>query len=99
VFLTTVLCLADGPLGPLLVGYALLVASSGMFCRVRLVWFTTFVNVLSFVALVKLRPDEFSLIHYAAIFALVLTVVGFIVAHQVYRVRVLSRFYDRRSLP
>lgn len=99
ILLTTVLCLADGPLGPLLVGYPLLVASSGMFFRVRLVWFATFMNVLSFAALVKLRLDEFSLIHYAAIFALVLTVVGFIVAHQVYRVRVLSRFYDRRSLP
>jgi hypothetical protein len=34
--------------------------------------------------------------HYPVIFALVLAVLGFMVAYQVFRVRVLSRFYESR---
>jgi len=103
VLLTNILLLSleDGPIGPLLIGYPLLVAASGLFFRVRLVWFTTAVSLLSYLALV-LKGDtaaESVPPHYPLIFAGALAVLGFIVAYQVYRVRVLSRYFESRRLP
>ncbi len=97
--LTILLCMSDGPLGPLLIGYPLLVAASGRFFLVPLVWFTTAATLLGFGWLLICRADLGWPVHYPAIFAATLAVVGFIVAYQVYRVRVLSRFYDHRHLP
>lgn len=101
VLLTTVLYLAraDGPLGPLVIGYPLLVAASGLFFRVRLVWFMTFASLVSYAALMIARPEQTEQPHYAIIFAATLAILGFIVAYQVYRVRVLSRYYEHRRLP
>lgn len=97
--LTILLCMSAGPLGPLLIGYPLLVAASGLFFLVPLVWFTTASTLLGFGWLLFCRADLGWPVHYPAIFAATLAVVGFIVAYQVYRVRVLSRFYDHRHLP
>ncbi len=47
----------------------------------------------------RLRPEEVRLPHYPVIFAAVLVVLGVVVAYQVYRVRVLSRYYQHRRLP
>ena len=97
--LTVVLYSADGPLGPLLIGYPLLIAASGLFFRVRLVWFMTCVSLVSYAALMRLRPEEAQPPHYPIIFAAVLAMLGVVVAYQVYRVRVLSRYYQHRRLP
>ena len=97
--LTTILYMADGPLGPLLIGYPLLVAASGLFFRVRLVWFMTCVCLVSYAGLMLLRGKEASPPHYPFIFAATLAVLGVVVAYQVYRMRVLSRFYEHRRLP
>jgi serine/threonine protein kinase len=100
VLLTTLLCIADPPLGPLLIGYPLLVAASGLFFRVRLVIFTTGVAIAAYLMLVfRLKPDSDTPLHYPIIYAAVLAVLGIMVGYQVYRIRVLSRYYDHRHLP
>lgn len=92
--LTTLLWLADPPRGPLLVGYAALVAGSGMFFRVRLVIFMTCVCIVSYGLLLLLHPDEARPAQYPAIYMVVLAIIGLMVAYQVYRLRVLSRYFE-----
>jgi serine/threonine-protein kinase len=97
---TGLLALADGPIEPLLAGYPLLVAASGLWFRVRLVWFMTALCVLSYFALV--RSDAMiheTPRHYPGIFAAITLIVGAIVAYQVYRIRVLSKYFDRKGSP
>ncbi|MDA1013411.1 MAG: serine/threonine-protein kinase [Planctomycetota bacterium] len=101
ILLTLVLLLsgkAGQPIGPLLIGYPTLVAASGLFFRVRLVLFTAGVSVGSYTVL-TLSLDQTAPAHYPVIFAGVLLVLGWIVAYQVYRVRVLSRYFEHRRLP
>ena len=92
--LTLTLCYVDAPIGPLLIGYPLLVAASGLFFRVRLVLFTTIACLLSYAGLTLWRPEDAigTLPQYPVIFASVLAVLGLIVAYQVYRIRTLSRY-------
>jgi serine/threonine-protein kinase len=101
--LTTLLFMADPHVGPLLIGYALLVVASGLFFRVGLVWFTTFVCLVSYATLLfvrsLLRGETAQPWHYPVIFAGGLAVLGFMVAYQVHRVRALSRYYEHRPLP
>ena len=44
-----------------------------------------------------LRPEDARPIHYPVIFGTALIVLGFMVGYQVYRVRALSRYCDRRQ--
>lgn len=94
--LTQMLLIVEPPIGPLLIGYPMIIAAAGMFFRVRLVIFTTVVTVISFIALAWTRPQEIEQFHYGVIYAGVLAVLGTVIAHQVYRMRVLSRYYDSR---
>lgn len=98
ILLTAILAIADHPLGPLMIGYSLLVVTSGLFFRVRLVWFMTCVCLLSYAVLLLTHPEPGTPPHYPAIFAVGLAVLGFAVAYQVHRVRALSRYYERRRL-
>jgi serine/threonine-protein kinase len=97
VWLTTLLVTAHGPRGSLLIGYPALVAASGLFFRVRLVAFTTLASLIGYAALLRLRPDDAGPAHYPVIFAALLGVVGFIVGYQVYRLRLLSRYFERKN--
>lgn len=97
VLLTIMLCIVEGPLGPLLIGYPVLVVASGLFFRVRLVWFMTATCLVSYLALAWIRQDREEP-HYIAIFAAALAGLGAMVAYQVFRVRVLSRYYEQRKL-
>jgi hypothetical protein len=56
----------------------------------------TCVSLASYAVLVVMESDAGFPQHYHVIFAAVLAVLGFVVAYQVYRVRVLSRYYDHR---
>lgn len=95
--LTLLLYISDAPVSPLLIGYPLLVVSSGLFFRVRLVLFTTVSAVIGFVLLTLIRPDSRSpQFHYNVVFAGGLLVLGGMVAYQVYRVRMLSRHFDQQ---
>ncbi|MEX0717229.1 MAG: serine/threonine-protein kinase [Planctomycetaceae bacterium] len=96
--LTAMLTIADPPPGPLLIGYPLLVVTSGLFFRVRLVWFMTCVCLLSYAVLLATNPEPNVPAHYPVIFTVALAVLGFAVAYQVHRVRALSRYYERRRL-
>ena len=84
---------------PLIVGYPPLVAASGLWFRVTLVWFTTAIAALSFAVLMALNWPSVVDAHKYIMFLVVVVVLGFIVAYQVHRVRALSRFYERRPLP
>ena len=100
--LTAVLAQNSVAPGPILVGYPLLITASGLFFRVRLVWFMTLACVVGYAILLGLRRQWFGGMEiggppwqYPIIFAVGLTVLGTVVAYQVYRVRVLSRYYRR----
>ena len=88
--------MANGAISPLVVGYPLLVAGSGLWFRVRFVWFMTgAVAAVSYALLVvdfyrwrpeSARPTTPARRHYV-IFALALVVLGSIVSYLVHRVR------------
>ena len=96
VLLTWLLLIVDPPIGPLLIGYPMIIAAAGMFFRVRLVVFTTITTLLAFTTLALQRPEEIAQFHYGIIYAAVLAMLGSVITYQVYRVRILSRYYDSR---
>jgi tRNA A-37 threonylcarbamoyl transferase component Bud32 len=85
------------PLGPLLIGYPLLIVASGLFFRVRLVAFMTVTCLLSYAALVVLNREPIIRPQYNLIYAAALAVIGFVVGFQAYRLRVLTRYFDERK--
>ena len=101
VLLTWLLVLTENWVGPLLVGYPLLIAASGLWFRARLVWFTTAAaEAASMVLLFVFCPyglDSHEP-HHRLIFLVGLLVLGFVVAYQVHRIRALSRYYEHRRL-
>lgn len=94
--LTGLLILADSPIGILLIGYPMLIVSAGLFFYVRLVLFTTVLSLLAFAILVLVRRELVELWQYPVIYGMVLAILGMITAYQIYRVRVLSRYYELR---
>jgi tRNA A-37 threonylcarbamoyl transferase component Bud32 len=82
------------PLGPLLIGYPLLIVAAGLFFRVRLVTFMTVACLLSYGALVALNREPIIRPQYNLIYAAALAVIGFVVGFQAYRVRVLTRYFE-----
>ncbi len=99
VFFSLVLYVDDALAGPLLVGYPLLIAASGLWFRDTLVWFTAGMAMLSYAALLMLDWDHVKDMHKHIMFLVSLAVTGFVITYQVRRVRALSRYYERRSLP
>ncbi len=93
---TGVLLLADGPLGPVLIGFPVLVAGAGLWAEVKLVWFMTGVTTLSYAVLTWFRFEPGTPWHYPLIFAFSLVGTGFIVAHQVHRLKSLTRYFERQ---
>ena len=95
---TVILHLAAGPRDLLLAGYPMLIAASGLWFRVRMVWFMTGVCLVASASLLAGSPRESALpVHYSGLFAAMLLIVGVIVAYQVHRIRVLSRYFDQRG--
>ena len=98
VLLMVVLSLADD-IGPILVGYPVLVAASGLWFSTRLVVVSTVGCILSYGALLYLRlvfRGEHSVQpHYPLIFVMALAVIGFTVGFQVHRLRTLSRYFEQ----
>ena len=91
----------------LLVGYPLLIAASGLWWRVRLVWITTGLAMAAYVGLyidAALRwraghlvwepsPD----LQHPNIFLAALFLTGYVVARQVRRILLLSQYYEHRT--
>jgi len=98
--LLAVLLVANGAISPLLVGYPLLIVGSGLWFRVRFVWFMTVLSLLSYGVLVIdfycWRPELHAAVQAGpdrhVIFGVALLVLGAVVAYLVHRVRTLSRF-------
>jgi serine/threonine-protein kinase len=100
ILFTTSLHLAHGPRELLLAGYPLLIAASGLWFRVRMVWFMMGLCLAAFGVLVLLNPWSTPVPrHYPGLFAAMLLIVGMIVAYQVRRIRVLSRYFEQRGAP
>jgi serine/threonine-protein kinase len=95
--LTVMLYVADNPLGPLLVGYPLLIVASGLFFRVRLVTFMTVACLIAYGTLVFVGRDPVVKSQYTLLYAAALAVIGFVCGYQTYRVRVLSGYFEGRG--
>ena len=99
-----VLLVGDGVASALVIGYALLIVGSGLWFRVRFVWYMVCLSLVSYAVLVfdfyyrrtqlqegfAARPDRH------AIFAVSLVVLGMLVGYLVQRLRTLSAYYGRR---
>lgn len=96
--LMVVLVLADD-IGPILVGYPVLVAASGLWLSGRLVLVSTAGCILSYAVLLALRHEPTNQPHYPLIFITALAVIGAIVAFGVHRVRTLSRYFEQTRPP
>ena len=98
--LLAILLTADGAASSLLVGYPLLIVASGLWFRVRFVWFITMLSLCSYGIVVldfyRWRPGlqaSFNAVRQRhVIFAVALVVLGSLVAYLVHRVRTLSDF-------
>ncbi len=97
--LTTVLILTENQGSGLVVCYPLLIVAAGLWFRVGVVWFTTITAALAYGLLVLTQEAREFLPHHHVIFLVALGVLGFMVAYQVKRVRVLSQYYEHRRLP
>jgi serine/threonine-protein kinase len=100
--LTVMIYISDTHISPVLVIFPALIVAAGLWFRVRVVWFTTLLTVVaySFLVVTRYTADDWARNpHYPLIFLAALVVLGFMVAYQVQRVRVLSRYYEHRPLP
>jgi serine/threonine-protein kinase len=99
VLLTAILRVLDAADSMLVVGYPLLVAASGLWFRVRLVWWTTLLAELALGVLTldaALRGTSGAKNYWPNIVMAALAVTGFVVAHQVKRIWALSSYYEHR---
>jgi serine/threonine-protein kinase len=90
----------------LLVGYPVLVAASGLWWRVRLVWLTTAMAMLAYLWLylnaavwwqdgkLEWRPSPD--LEHSDVFLAGLLLIGYVVARQVKRILLLSQYYEHR---
>ncbi len=96
VFFTTLLYLAASPLGALLFGYALLIAATGFFYRVRLIVAVTAASIAFYAVLCTLRPELTERPEHSAIFGLMLLVLGGIVIAHIRRIKRLNQYFEDR---
>ncbi len=94
-FLTYILWIVDGIIGPLYVAYPLVIVVSGLFSRVRMVVFTTIVCLLSF-TIVFLRKESLGIenSHYGAVGFPAIIVIGYVMCLLVHRIRLLNRLFE-----
>ncbi len=91
--LTAILGLLGAVNSSLVLGYALLIAASGLWNRIRVVWFTTAISMLGYGALAFdtwRRGGLTDSNHYPNVILPVLVVLGFLNGQQVRRIRALS---------
>jgi serine/threonine-protein kinase len=97
--LTWLLTLAENEGGPLVIGYALIVALSGLWFRLHLVWITTALCEVAY-AVVVLKEyaltGEIQSRHWTITFAVLLALLGAVIAWQVQRIHFLSRRWLER---
>jgi eukaryotic-like serine/threonine-protein kinase len=99
VALTSVLSILDAFGTDLVVGYPLLIAASGLWFRVPLVWLTTILAAAGYAWLTfeaAYRPIPLPRPPYANIFLSALFVTGFVVVRQLKRILAISSYYEKR---
>lgn len=102
--LTVLLFIADGAASPLIVCYLLVIVASGLWFRVRYVWFMLTLSLVSYGILIVdfyyWRPDRHGPMTAGLdrhiIFVVSLILLAAIVAYIVQRVRMLSSFYGHK---
>ena len=97
-FLTAVLQITGAVSGPLPALYPVLIAMSGLWFRPALVGLTTVLSVLGYgflLARAYAQGVPLDYTHRHILYVVGLTITGFVVAHLVHRIRLLSRFYER----
>jgi serine/threonine-protein kinase len=102
--LAVLLKVADGAASSLIVGYPLLIVASGLWFRVRFVWYMTALSLLSYGVLVwdfydrrpELQQGFPATYDRHVIFAISLVVLASVVAYLVQRVRMLSSYYGEK---
>jgi serine/threonine-protein kinase len=99
-----VLLVADGAASSLLVGYPLLIVASGLWFRVRYVWFITGLSLASYGLLIAdfyLRRPELQQNCYPGfdrhvVFVLALVAITTVISYLVARVRALSSYFGQK---
>lgn len=91
--LTGILGMLRAVYSSLVLGYALVIAASGLWNRIRLVWFTTAISMLGYGILAfetwrREGPTDSN--HYPNIILPALVVLGFLIGQQVRQIRALS---------
>lgn len=101
--LTTILCVADGPRSPLVVGYFLLIAGSALRFQLRLVWFATLASMAGYLWLQGFArwfadPErQLSVPRYQQLIVLVaLAMTGVILGQVIRQVRGLAEAYAQQ---
>jgi eukaryotic-like serine/threonine-protein kinase len=98
------LFIGDGAASPLIVCYLLVIVASGLWFRVRYVWFMTVLSLISYGILIvdfyywrpKLHDELTAGFDRHIIFIVSLVILAAIVAYLVQRVRMLSSFYGQK---
>jgi hypothetical protein len=86
----------------LIIGYPMLIAASGLWNRVRLVWLTAVLSMLGYIVLaadVLLRNAPRDSNHHPDIILAGLAVTGLVVARQVRRIRALTEAGEPPAVP
>jgi serine/threonine-protein kinase len=92
-FLTAILRILGAAESSLVIGYPMLIAASGLWNRVRLVWTTTGLSVLGYGLLAldtKLRLAASNSNHHPDIILAALALTGLVITQQVRRIRALT---------
>jgi eukaryotic-like serine/threonine-protein kinase len=97
--LAVILRVLDALESSLVVGFALLIAASGLWSTVRLVWFSTGLAMVCYALLALDSHARHPWVHfqYPNAFLAALAVTGFVIARQVRRMGSLSRYYEQRG--
>ncbi len=86
----------DVPLGPLLIGYPLIIVSGAMFFHVRRVVLVTIASIVSYLALLVVEPSLRQPMHYHVCFLIMLLAIAACMVHLIRRVRMLSDYFETR---
>jgi serine/threonine-protein kinase len=104
--LTVVLRVLNRLESTLLVGYPLLIAASGLWFRVNLVWFTTGLAILGYLVLYSSTALDWQKspptwakgdLQYPNIYIAALLITGFVVVRQVKRILAVGQYYEKRQ--
>ena len=100
ILLTMLLRILGAVNSALVTGYAVAIAGAGLWFRERLVWLVTGTSAVGYAVIVAdgyLHDLPMPSPHWHLVLIALLLVLGWVVAHQVHRIRRLSRYYKREN--